>query len=193
MDHIIQCLGKVSITTNGDWDKNKQYDRLCLVFDNVTLSSYISKQKVPVGIEITNTEYWQLMAKLADSIASDYNNFKSTVLGYINQINKFLKTTRFVVEKESDKDKFTTNDISNGALVYVIETKSNYILDDIQSGTDIKTWRKIDVDENYINTIVDKYFDNGFPPAMLKQINILLDEYFTEGDFREDLIVLLGG
>lgn len=193
MDHIIQCLGKVSITTNGDWDKNKQYDRLCLVFDNTTLSSYVSKQKVPVGIEITNTEYWQLMAKLADSIASDYNSFKSTVLGYINQINKFLKTTRFVVEKESDKDKFTTNDISNGALVYVIETKSNYILDDIQSGTDIKTWRKIDIDESYINTIVDKYFDNGFPPAMLKQINILLNEYFTEGDFREDLIVLLGG
>lgn len=193
MDHIIQCLGKVSITTNGDWDKNKQYDRLCLVFDNATLSSYVSKQKVPVGIEITNTEYWQLMAKLADSVASDYNSFKSTVLGYIKQINQFLQTTRFVVEKESDKDKFTTNDISNGALVYVIETKSNYILDNIQYGTDIKTWRKIDVDESYINTIVDKYFDNGFPPAMLEQINILLDEYFTEGDFREDLIVLLGG
>lgn len=193
MDYITQCLGKVSITTNGDWDKNKQYDRLCLVFDNVTLASYISKQKVPVGIEITNTEYWQIMAKLADSIATDYNSFKSTVLGYINQINNFLKTSRFVVQKESDKDEFTANNISNGALVYVIETKSNYILDNIESGTDVKIWRKIDVDESYINTIIDKYFNDGFPPAMLKQINILLNEYFTEGDFREDLIVLLGG
>ncbi len=193
MDHIIQCLGKVSITTNGDWDKNKQYDRLCLVFDNVTLASYVSKQKVPVGTEITNTDYWQLMAKLADSIATDYNSFKSTVLGYINQINKFLKTTRFVVQKESDKNNFTTNDISNGALVYVIETKSNYILDNIESGTDAKTWRKIDVDESYINTLIDKYFNDGFPPAMLEQINILLDEYFTQEDFRKDLIVLLGG
>lgn len=193
MDYITQCLGKVSITTNGDWDKNKQYDRLCLVFDNVTLASYVSKQKVPVGIEITNTDYWQMMAKLADSIATDYNSFKSTVLGYINQINNFLKTSRFVVKKESDKDEFTTNNISNGALVYVIETKSNYILDNIESGTDVKIWRKIDVDESYINTIIDKYFNDGFPPAMLKQINILLNEYFTEGDFREDLIVLLGG
>lgn len=193
MDYITQCLGKVSITTNGDWDKNKQYDRLCLVFDNVTLASYVSKQKVPVGIEITNTNYWQMMAKLADSIATDYNSFKSTVLGYINQINNFLKTSRFVVKKESDKDEFTTNNISNGALVYVIETKSNYILDNIESGTDVKIWRKIDVDESYINTIIDKYFNDGFPPAMLKQINILLNEYFTEGDFREDLIVLLGG
>lgn len=193
MDYITQCLGKVSITTNGDWDKNKQYDRLCLVFDNVTLASYISKQKVPVGIEITNTDYWQVIAKLTDSIATDYNSFKSTVLGYINQINNFLKTSRFVVKTEADKDKFTVNDISNGALVYVIESKSNYILDNIQSGTDIKTWRKIDVDENYINTIIDKYFNDGFPPAMLAQINILLNEYFTEGDFRDDLIVLLGG
>lgn len=117
MDHIIQCLGKVSITTNGDWDKNKQYDRLCLVFDNVTLASYVSKQKVPVGIEITNTDYWQVIVKSAGSIA----------------------------------------------------------------------------DENYINSIIDKYFSKGFPPAMLEQINTLLNEYFTEGDFRDDLIVLLGG
>lgn len=193
MDHIIQCLGKVSITTNGDWDKNKQYDRLCLVFDNVTLASYVSKQKVPAGIEITNADYWQVMAKLVDSIATDYNSFKSTILGYINQITNFLKTTRFVVQKESDKDEFTTTNISNGALVYVIETKSNYILDNIESGTDAKTWRKIDVDESYINSIIDKYFSKGFPPAMLEQINTLLNEYFTEGDFRKDLIVLLGG
>lgn len=193
MDYITQCLGKVSITTNGDWDKNKQYDRLCLVFDNVTLASYVSKQKVPTGIEITNTDYWQVMAKLADSIATDYNSFKSTVLGYITQINNFLKTSRFVVKKESDKDNLTTNDISNGALVYVIETKSNYILDNIESGTDVKTWRKIDIDEDYVNTIIDKYFNKGFPPAMLEQINSLLNKYFTEGDFRDDLIVLLGG
>ena len=151
MDYITQCLGKVSITINGDWDKNKQYDRLCLVFDNVTLASYISKQKVPVGIEITNTEYWQVLA-----LWSDYDDFRF----YINQIDNFLKTSRFVVATESDKDNFTTNDISNGALVYVIETKSNYILDNIEFGTNIKTWRKIDADGE---------------------------------DFREDLIVLLGG
>ena len=62
-------LGKVSITCEGEWDKAKAYDRLCMVntmklvmfYGGNPISipfSYISKKSVPKGIDINNTNYW---------------------------------------------------------------------------------------------------------------------------------------
>lgn len=62
-------LGKVSITCEGEWDKTKAYDRLCMVntmklvmfYGGNPISipfSYISKKSVPKGIDINNTSYW---------------------------------------------------------------------------------------------------------------------------------------
>lgn len=62
-------LGKVSITCEGEWDKTKAYDRLCMVntmklvmfYGGNPISipfSYISKKSVPKGIDINNTNYW---------------------------------------------------------------------------------------------------------------------------------------
>lgn len=43
VNSIIRYLGKVSITCNGRWKDNVDYDRLCVVYDD--FASYISKQK----------------------------------------------------------------------------------------------------------------------------------------------------
>ena len=59
MELIKKSLGKVAITCEGKWDINKSYDRLSLVYDNKTNTSYISKQNVPIGINIDNITYWQ--------------------------------------------------------------------------------------------------------------------------------------
>jgi len=61
----IKNLGKVCITPEGVWNKNAQYNRLCLVSltgDDGKVYSYISRKEVPAGIEIGNTDYWQLVA-----------------------------------------------------------------------------------------------------------------------------------
>ena len=61
----IKNLGKVCITPEGVWNKNAQYDRLCLVSltgDDGKVYSYVSRKEVPAGIEIGNTDYWQLVA-----------------------------------------------------------------------------------------------------------------------------------
>lgn len=61
----IKNLGKVCITPEGVWNKNAQYNRLCLVSltgDDGLVYSYISRKEVPAGIEIGNTDYWQLVA-----------------------------------------------------------------------------------------------------------------------------------
>ena len=57
MELIKKNLGKVAITCDGKWDINKSYDKLSLVYDNKTNISYISKQDVPIGINIDNITY----------------------------------------------------------------------------------------------------------------------------------------
>ena len=61
----IKNLGKVCITPEGVWNKNAQYNRLCLVSltgEDGLVYSYVSRKEVPAGIEIGNTDYWQLVA-----------------------------------------------------------------------------------------------------------------------------------
>lgn len=60
MKEIIEQIGKVRPTVEGDHSQNKKYDILSIVYDTLGNKSYISKKDVPKGILITNKEYWQL-------------------------------------------------------------------------------------------------------------------------------------
>lgn len=51
-------LGKVRPTVEGDWNRNKSYKELSIVFDEESNKSYISKKSVPSGISIINRDYW---------------------------------------------------------------------------------------------------------------------------------------
>ena len=51
-------LGKVRPTVEGDWNRNKSYRELSIVFDEESNKSYISKKLVPSGISILNKNYW---------------------------------------------------------------------------------------------------------------------------------------
>lgn len=52
-------LGKVCLTPEGEFNRNKGYERISMVTDPVTGISYISKKDVPKGVSINNQEYWQ--------------------------------------------------------------------------------------------------------------------------------------
>lgn len=66
-----KILGKVCLTANGKWDKTKQYDKISIVFNDADNTSYISRQDVPAGIEITNEEYWQVIGNRGIAIIVD--------------------------------------------------------------------------------------------------------------------------
>lgn len=59
-----KLLGKVTLTCDGLHDINKNYDRLCLVYDN-QYRSFISKKEVPLNIEVTNADFWQPLSVLS--------------------------------------------------------------------------------------------------------------------------------
>ena len=73
-----KILGKVCPTANGKWDKTKQYDKISIVFNDADNTSYISRQDVPAGIEITNEDYWQVIGNRSVAIVDDKLNGIST-------------------------------------------------------------------------------------------------------------------
>ena len=157
MKTIKQYLGKVSITCNGLWDIQREYDRLCLVHDG-HFASYISRKSTPTGTALTNTEYWQPIANLRDDVRIYAKEFENKVIQLLAQIQIKLKNARIVVEDIVARDALTINDVAPGCEVYVLETKQSWILDSIVCSSDennnYKEWHleidsKIDSEEKY--------------------------------------------
>ena len=59
MKQYTKDLGKVCVTTGGIYNSGESYEVLTIVYDEFTNKSYLSKQDIPVGIDINNKEYWQ--------------------------------------------------------------------------------------------------------------------------------------
>lgn len=141
IDLIIKQLGKVRLTCNGKHDASKSYDDLCLVH-NGKLASYISRKKVPAGIELTNEEYWQPVADLNGDVKEDYEGFKAEVLQLISNINSKVATGRIVVNTVNDLDSLEFGEVLIGAEVYVIEEDTSYIIDSINAFDNTKTYHE---------------------------------------------------
>lgn len=131
VNSIVRYLGKVSITLNGRWKDNIEYDRLCVVYDD--FASYISKQKVPVGTKLTNTTYWQVLSNLQEEIKIDYETFKEKVLEDIADLNKRQIAGRIVVDNDNELNALTIEQVNAGTEVYVLDTKKTYIIDSIDT------------------------------------------------------------
>lgn len=58
MQQYRKNLGKVSLTAEGVWNIKSKYDVLSIVYDENTQHGFISKQPVPIGVDLYNSEYW---------------------------------------------------------------------------------------------------------------------------------------
>ena len=59
-----------SITFGGDWDISKSYTQWTIVSDPITHDGYLSLKPVPANVQITNTEYWLMIADYTTGIAA---------------------------------------------------------------------------------------------------------------------------
>ena len=54
------------------WNITTQYPAFNIVYDTTTATLYISKQPVPVGVEITNNDYWEIVSPF--KIETEFSN-----------------------------------------------------------------------------------------------------------------------
>ena len=95
MKTIFDYLGKVSITVNGDYNKNIDYDRLCLVIDKTTYKTYISKKPVPRNTPITDESFWMPFSSLKEEIVLDYNKFVELYGEKLKELDVIVKNALY--------------------------------------------------------------------------------------------------
>lgn len=158
MKKYIKILGKVRPTVDGDWSKDKSYDILTIVYDKDSKKSYISRKKVPVGINILNKDYWMNISTTRvdnDSIVllSNPND--------IGQINSF--TLQEAVDSFDNEDKRIGLFISfYEKPVHELDTYKwnlyQFIGSDINQFNDITKWISI---YNRSNKFLGLYLTEG--------------------------------
>lgn len=132
-------FGKVSITCNGRYNENTEYERLCLIHDG-NYASYISRKKTPAGTPLTDETYWQPIASFKEDLVIDYQEFQANILDRIAKLQVRLAQSRLVVANDEEREALTYEEVAPGAAVYVLETKRTYICDSIRLKDNVKTW-----------------------------------------------------
>lgn len=132
MKSKIEKLGKVSITVEKDyWDRNKVYNRLTIVERQGTRTAYLSRKVVPIGVDITDRNYWITISKWADipyEIVQEFGDSTELVISQkvvtlkvnelqelINDINEIIGEGGSIDERISIAISSFKNVLVNGA------------------------------------------------------------------------------
>ena len=85
-----------TVEYRGVWSITSQYTKWSIVLDQTTGYMMISKQPVPVGINITNSDYWMFVSPYKVDTTLDINSYNAvsnkTVTTAINNINGSINT-----------------------------------------------------------------------------------------------------
>lgn len=111
MKSIIKKLGKTSITVEKDYhSSNKEYNKLTIVEEQGAFKTYLSRKPVPVGIELTNREYWIPFSGVLESIVLDYLKFKQDY-GSGKNLEDNAIITRHIRDRNVTSDKIADDSI----------------------------------------------------------------------------------
>lgn len=116
MESIIKKLGKTSVTVEKDYHSSKkEYNKLTVVEEEGAFKTYLSRKPVPVGIELTNREYWIPFSGVLESITLDYLKFKQDY-GSGNSLEDNSIKTRHVENNAITSDKIQDDSIGNSKI-----------------------------------------------------------------------------
>lgn len=124
MAYTTQYIGSRYVPTFADpaeWDSTRTYEPLTIVLNEG--NSYTSRQFVPVGVQLTNTDYWL-----------ETGNYNAQLEQYRQEVINFssIKATQFttVAAMQASKVEFALNDIlttcgfyesgDDGAATYIV-------------------------------------------------------------------------
>ena len=125
----------------GEWDKSQTYEGLSIVTNEGT--SYTSKKRVPIGIDIKNEEYWVVTGnynaqieeyrKDVREVEKDVREVEKEVgkksdQSYVDNLNEKVTTQLAQTENEVEhiKHRFTKVQNTDGAITHMINTGLTY-------------------------------------------------------------------
>ena len=112
MESVIKKLGKTSVTVEKDYHSSeKEYNKLTVVEEQGTFKTYLSRKPVPIGIELTNREYWICFSGVLESITFDYLKFKRDYASG-NALENNAIITRHILDRNIERIKIALKAIS---------------------------------------------------------------------------------
>ena len=112
MESVIEKLGKTSVTVEKDYHSSeKEYNKLTVVEEQGAFKTYLSRKPVPIGIELTNREYWICFSGVLESITFDYLKFKKDYASGKTIEDNAIKT------RHIENSAITSNKIQNDSIV----------------------------------------------------------------------------
>lgn len=140
MESVIEKLGKASVTVEKDYhNSEKEYNKLTVVEEQGAFKTYLSRKPVPVGIELTNREYWIPFSGVLESITFDYLKFKKDYASGKAIEDNAIKT-RHIENGTITSNKIQDNSIVNSKIVddtIEIEKLSANVRDIIKAATGV--------------------------------------------------------
>lgn len=116
MESIIKKLGKTSVTVEKDYHSSKkEYNKLTVVEEEGAFKTYLSRKPVPIGIELTNREYWIPFSGVLESIVFDYIKFKQEY-GSGERLEDNAIKTRHIENNAITSDKIQDDSIGNSKI-----------------------------------------------------------------------------
>ena len=97
----------------GEWDKQNEYEGLSIVTHQGT--SYTSKKRVPVGIDILNEEFWVVTGNYnaqVEQYRDDVNKVKSDMVTLEANLQDEMEQTKKYVDDEVSEINTRLNDLA---------------------------------------------------------------------------------
>lgn len=140
MESVIKKLGKTSVTVEKDYHSSKkEYNKLTVVEEEGAFKTYLSRKPVPIGIELTNREYWIPFSGVLESIVFDYLKFKQEY-GSGDKLEDNSIKTRHIENGAIVSNKISDNSIVNSKIendTIEIEKLSTNVRNIIKAATGI--------------------------------------------------------
>lgn len=174
MDTIVKDLGKIAFTAAGEWDINKSYERLDIVYIRIKDKTYFAKQDVPKGIDIENEDYWQnLSIHLGDTIGIICLNSVDSSTGKIKEYEGIRQALQDVsIERRVQGAFLIFNEYGTLSIYYYIglDTKD-------ATWNNITNW--ISLSDDHIRSIVlEVLISNN--PNMINNIRNIIWNYLND-------------
>ena len=181
MESVIEKLGKVSVTVEKDYHSSeKEYNKLTIVEEQGTFKTYISRKPVPVGIALTNREYWIPFSGVLESITFDYLKFKQEY-GSGERLEDNSIKTRHIENGAIEIEKLSTN-VRN-----VIKAANTVVFTGatVEEETEMLVMNRVDGE-----TLVLDEVDGTLPGDITKVSQLENDKGYLTGEVAEESIIL---